>query len=67
MNRDFDWELPEEDAATIAGLVINLARRIPDVGERFNLDGFTFEVVRRLRNQVTAVRVRPPRGKHRHT
>ena len=67
LNRDFDWELPEEDAATIAGLVINLARRIPDVGERFNLDGFTFEVVRRLRNQVTAVRVRPPRGKHRHT
>ncbi|MBC8239334.1 MAG: HlyC/CorC family transporter [Alphaproteobacteria bacterium] len=63
LNRDFDWELPEDDAATIAGLVIQLARRIPDVGERFNLNGFTFEVMRRLRNQVTAVRVRPPRAK----
>lgn len=65
LNRDFDWELPEDDAATIAGLVIHLARKIPDVGERFNLNGFAFEVVRRLRNQVTAVRVRPPRAKNR--
>jgi Mg2+/Co2+ transporter CorB len=63
LNRDFDWELPEDDAATIAGLVIHLARKIPDVGESFNLSGFTFEVVRRLRNQVTAVRIRPPRSK----
>ncbi|MDA1100723.1 MAG: HlyC/CorC family transporter [Proteobacteria bacterium] len=63
LNRDFDWELPEYDAATIAGLVIHLARKIPDVGERFDLNGFAFEVVRRLRNQVTAVRVRPPRAK----
>ena len=61
LNRDFEWELPEDDAATIAGLVIRLARRIPDVGERFSHDGFTFEVVRRMRNQVTAVRIKPPR------
>jgi Mg2+/Co2+ transporter CorB len=63
LNRDFDWDLPEDDAATIAGLVIHLARRIPDVGESFSLDGFTFEVMRRLRNQVTAVRIRPPGAK----
>jgi Mg2+/Co2+ transporter CorB len=61
LNRDFEWELPEDDAATIAGLVIYLARRLPDMGERFTFNGFTFEVVRRLRNQVTTVRVRPPR------
>ncbi len=63
LNRDFDWDLPEDDAATIAGLVIHLARHIPDVGERFSLDGFSFEVMRRLRNQVTAVRIRPPKAK----
>lgn len=60
LNRDFDWELPEDDAATIAGLVINIARRIPDIGDRFELNDFSFEVLRRLRNQVTAVRIRPP-------
>ncbi len=63
LNRDFDWDLPEDDAATIAGMVIHLARHIPDVGERFSLDGFNFEVMRRLRNQVTAVRIRPPKAK----
>ncbi len=60
LNRDFDWDLPEDDAATIAGLVIHLARRIPDIGESFEYGDFTFEVMRRMRNQVTAVRVRPP-------
>jgi Mg2+/Co2+ transporter CorB len=62
LNRDFDWELPEDDAATIAGLVIHIARRIPDIGERFELEGFSFEVMRRLRNQITAVRIRPPKA-----
>jgi Mg2+/Co2+ transporter CorB len=62
LNRDFDWELPEDDAATIAGLVIHIARRIPDIGERFEVEDFSFEVMRRLRNQITAVRIRPPKA-----
>jgi len=61
LNRDFDWELPEDDAATIAGLVIHTARRIPDIGDRFELNDFSFEVMRRLRNQITAVRIYPPK------
>lgn len=60
LNRDFDWNLPEEDAATIAGLVIHTAKHIPDIGEIFELNGFKFEVVRRLRNQVTTIRICPP-------
>ena len=60
LNRDLDWGLPEDDAATVAGLVINEARRIPDVGDRVMVNGFEFEVLRRQRNQVTALRIRPP-------
>jgi Mg2+/Co2+ transporter CorB len=60
LNRHCEWSLPEEEAATIAGLVINEARRIPDVGDRIDLRGFEFEVLRRQRNQVTALRIRPP-------
>ena len=60
LNRDFDWNLPEEDAATIAGLVIHTAKHIPDIGEHFELNGFKFEVMRRIRNQVTAIRICPP-------
>jgi Mg2+/Co2+ transporter CorB len=40
--------------------VIHEARRIPDVGDRVALNGFEFEVLRRQRNQVTALRIRPP-------
>ena len=61
LNRHFDWSLPDEEATTIAGLVIDVAETIPGPGESFNLKGFRFEVIRRLRNQITAVRIIPPR------
>ncbi len=60
LNREFDWRLPDELAATIAGLVLNEARRIPDVGQVFNFYGFRFEVLRRKRNQIAVLRITPP-------
>jgi magnesium and cobalt exporter, CNNM family len=62
LNREFDWRLPDEDAATIAGLVLNEARCIPDVGQVFNFYGFRFEVLRRKRNQIAALRITPPKA-----
>ena len=60
LNRDFDWNLPDEEATTIAGLVIHEARTIPEVGQRFAFFGFKFEILRRQRNQITALRVTAP-------
>lgn len=60
LNREFDWNLPDENAATIAGLLLHEARTIPDVGQQFLFHGFRFEVVKRQRNRVTSVRVTPP-------
>lgn len=60
LNRDLDWNLPDEEATTLAGLVIHEARAIPDVGQRFAFHGYTFEILRRHRNQITALRVTPP-------
>lgn len=60
INRALDWELPDEEATTLAGLVIHEARTIPDVGQRFAFYGFKFEILRRQRNQITAIRVTPP-------
>jgi Mg2+/Co2+ transporter CorB len=60
LNRALDWNLPDEEATTIAGLVIHEARTIPDVGQRFAFHDYTFEVLRRHRNQITALRVTPP-------
>ena len=59
LNRDLGWSLPEDDATTIAGLVISQSGTIPDVGQRFAFFGFIFEIMRRQRNQITAVRVIP--------
>ena len=59
LNRAYDWDLPDEEAATIAGLVLNEAQEIPEIGESFSLYGFTFEVRARKRNQITRLRVIP--------
>jgi Mg2+/Co2+ transporter CorB len=59
LNRQFDWNLPDEEATTLAGLLIYEAGRIPDVGENFLFHGFRFEVLRRQRHQLTLLRIRP--------
>ena len=60
LNREFEWELPDEAASTIAGLVIHEAQRIPEVGQSFVFHGFKFEVLTRQRNQITSLRLTPP-------
>ncbi len=60
LNRAMSWKLPDDEATTIAGLVIHEAQMIPDPGQTFTFHDFKFEVLRRKRNQITAVRVTPP-------
>jgi len=59
LNRAMDWHLPDEEATTIAGLVIHEARSIPDRGQSFTFYGFRFRVLRRERNRITALRIVP--------
>lgn len=60
LNRELGWRLPDEEAVTIAGLILYEAKRIPDVGQAFLFHGFRFEILRRHRHQITAVRITPP-------
>lgn len=60
LNRRFEWVLPDDDAATIAGLVIQIGRVIPYEGQIFMYDGFRFEVVSRRRNRLSLIRITPP-------
>jgi Mg2+/Co2+ transporter CorB len=62
LNRLMDWELPDEEATTVAGLVLHEAQAIPDAGQYFTFHGFRFEVLRRQRNRLTSIRVIPPQG-----
>ena len=60
LNREHEWRLPDEEAATIAGLVLHEARRIPEVGQSFIFHGFRFDILKRQRQQITRVRITPP-------
>jgi len=62
LNREFDWDLPDEDYATIAGLILHESQMIPDVGQSFMFHGFRFDIVRRQRNQITRIRLTPPQS-----
>ena len=59
LNRFMDWNLPDEHAVTIAGLVIHEARAIPEPGQNFLFHGHRFQILRRQRNQITGLRVSP--------
>ncbi len=62
LNRFMDWQLPDEEATTIAGFVIHEAQTIPEPGQVFNFYGFRFEVLRKQKNKITALRILPTGG-----
>lgn len=57
LNRAMDWTLPDEEANTIAGLVIHEAQMIPAEGQVFSFHGFRFEVTEKEENRLTQLRV----------
>ena len=57
LNRVMDWALPDAEAVTLAGLVIHEAQSIPEVGQTFSFHGFRFRILRRRRNQITAIKI----------
>ena len=62
LNRAMNWNLPDEEAVTVAGLVIHEAQTIPEPGQRFSFHGYQFDVLRKSRNQITALRVKQDAG-----
>ncbi|MBL4646027.1 MAG: HlyC/CorC family transporter, partial [Rhizobiales bacterium] len=59
LNRAMDWSLPDEEATTVAGLVIFAAQMIPEVGQNFTFFGYRFRILRRQRNRITSIKVTP--------
>jgi len=59
LNRQMDWNLPDQEATTIAGLVIDEAQTIPEPGQAFTFYGYRFEILRKSRNKLTAIRIKP--------
>lgn len=59
LNRAMDWALPDDEANTLAGLVIHESQTIPNEGQVFHFHGFRFEVVERRENRLTRLRIKP--------
>ncbi|RDE08833.1 HlyC/CorC family transporter [Pelagibacterium lacus] len=59
LNRALDWHLPDEEATTVAGLVIHEAKLIPDAGQQFTFHDLRFKVLRKAHNRITQLRVSP--------
>ena len=57
LNRAMDWKLPDDEAVTIAGLVIHESQTIPTVGQAFAYHGYRFEILERQRNQIQKLKV----------
>jgi Mg2+/Co2+ transporter CorB len=60
LNRAMDWNLPDEEAVTVAGLLIHEAQSIPEVGQTFTFYGHRFRVLARKGNQITRLEIAPP-------
>ena len=58
LNRATDWNLPDDEANTVAGLVIYEAQIIPEVDQVFNFHGFRFQVVEKEDNRITKLKIR---------
>jgi Mg2+/Co2+ transporter CorB len=59
LNRALEWSLPDDEANTVAGLVIHEAQTIPTTGQVFSFHGFRFEVMARKDNRLTRLKIRP--------
>jgi Mg2+/Co2+ transporter CorB len=59
LNRALDWSLPDDEATTIAGLVIHETQSIPEERQAFTFHGKRFVVMKRDKNRIARIRIRP--------
>lgn len=60
LNRHFGWDLPDDEASTIAGLLLFESERIPKKGASYSFYGFTFKVLDKKGNRITTLLMTPP-------
>lgn len=57
LNRHMHWNLSDEDASTIGGLVFHIAQKVPSVGESFKFAGFKLKILKRQHNKIVKVKI----------
>jgi len=59
LNREMGWNLPDDEASSVAGLVIHEARVIPEIGQVFEFHGLRFRIMSRQKNRLLQIRISP--------
>ncbi len=59
LNRALDWDLPDDDVTTVAGLVIHETQSIPEEKQAFTFHDMRFVVMKREKNRIVKLRIRP--------
>ena len=59
LNRMFNWNISDDNVVTIAGYLLDMTESIPDEGQKFVFNGFEFAIVKKVRNQLTQIKMRP--------
>lgn len=59
LNRMYNWNICDDNVVTIAGYLLDMTESIPDEGQKFVFDGFEFAIVKKVRNQLTQIKMRP--------
>jgi Mg2+/Co2+ transporter CorB len=59
LNRAMDWDLPDDEAVTVAGLLIHEAQQIPEVGQTYTFHHHRFRVEARKGARVTSLKIEP--------
>lgn len=57
LNRQFNWEIVDDDFVTIAGYLLDMTESIPEEGQKFIFDGFEYEIIKRQRNQLKQIKI----------
>ena len=59
LNKLMDWKLEDEEASTIAGLVIDVAQKLPSINETIKIGNFNFTIIERQRTRITKINIKP--------
>lgn len=57
LNRELNWNLPDDDANTIAGLIIHKLERIPNQGESVDMFNLNITIDKKVGNRIDRVKV----------
>lgn len=57
VNREANWQISDEAATTIGGLLFHLAKKVPELGEKYTYDNYTLKLVKKKKNKILKVRV----------